>query len=204
MRVLVVYGSKRGGTAELARMVGKAFAERGWSVEVQDAASVGSIDEADAVVVGGALYMNRWHRDAVRFVKRHAAALRDRPVWFFSSGPLDDSARAGDIAPVPQVAALAASIEIKGHMTFGGRLAPDAKGFIASRMAKSSSGDWRDPQHVREWVHLICTHDLPGEVVLPTQRTAEPEPAVVDLRESLVIPDQRTKRPARSRSRSRS
>ena len=200
MLVLVVYGSKRGGTAELARMVGKAFAERGWSVEVRPASDVTTVAGADAVVVGGALYLNRWHRDAARFVKRHAAALRDLPVWFFSSGPLDDSARPGDIAAVPQVQALAASIEAKGHMTFGGRLLPDAKGFVARRMAKTYAGDWRDPQQVREWVHQICTHDLPSEIVLPDQR-ASSEPATVDLREALAIPEQRGKRASRSSSR---
>jgi menaquinone-dependent protoporphyrinogen oxidase len=153
---------------------------------------------ADAVVVGGALYMSRWHRDAVRFVKRHAAALRDLPVWFFSSGPLDDSARDGALAAVPQVQALAAAIEAKGHMTFGGRLQPDAKGFIAHRMAKTTAGDWRDPQQVREWVHQICTHDLPTDIVLTDQRVAT-EPVAVDLRDALAIPEQRTKRGARQR-----
>jgi len=186
MRVLVVYGSKRGGTAELARMVGKAFAERGWSVEVRPAADVTTLSDADAVVVGGALYLNRWHRDAVRFVKRHQVALRDLPVWFFSSGPLDDSARSGDIAPVPQVNTLAAKVEIKGHMTFGGRLSTDAKGFIASRMAKSNGGDWRDPEQVREWVHQICVSDLPPVTALP----AEEDPA--DVRDA--VPSQRRPR----------
>jgi menaquinone-dependent protoporphyrinogen oxidase len=189
MRVLVVYGSKRGGTAELARMVGKAFAERGWSAEVRPAADVTTVADADAVIVGGALYMNRWHRDAVRFVNRHAAALRSQPVWFFSSGPLDHSARSGDIAPVAQVNALAAKVEIKGHMTFGGRLTPDAKGFMARRMAKKSGGDWRDPQQVREWVHQVCTHDLPALMVLP------PDELPADVRDA--IPPQRSKRPAR-------
>jgi len=187
MLVLVVYGSKRGGTAELARMVGKAFAERGWSVEVRPASDVTTPTGADIVVVGGALYMNRWHKDSVRFVKRHAAALRDLPVWFFSSGPLDDTARSGDVAPVPQVNALAASIEIKGHMTFGGRLLPDATGFLARRMAKTSAGDWRDPQQVREWVHQICTHDLPTDILVPSERMA-----AIDVRDA--VPAQRTAR----------
>jgi len=191
MRVLVVHGSKRGGTAELARMVGKAFAERGWSVEVRPAADATSVTQVDAVVVGGALYMNRWHRDAVRFVKRHAAALRDLPVWFFSSGPLDDSARSGVVAPVAQVNALAADIEIKGHMTFGGRLTSDAKGFVASRMAKTHAGDWRDPQQVREWVHQICAFDLPPQTVPPAEK-APAESASVDAHGA--IPAQRTRR----------
>src|SRR3954451_11286718 len=193
MRVLVVYGSKRGGTADLASMVGKAFTERGWLAEIRPAAHVVSIGEVDAVVVGGALYMNRWHRDARRFVKRHAARLRDLPVWFFSSGPLDDSARAGDLAPVAQVNALAASIEVKGHMTFGGRLAPDAKGFVASRMAKTTAGDWRDPEHVREWVHQICAHDLPA--VLPVRGEAR---SAADVCEA--VPAQRSRRSRTSAS----
>jgi len=40
----------------------------------------------DAVVVAGALYMNRWHRHARRFVRGHTPALRGRPVWLVSSG----------------------------------------------------------------------------------------------------------------------
>ena len=161
MRVLVVYGSKRGGTAELARMVGKAFAEHGWSVEVRPAADVASVTGADAVVVGGALYMNRWHRDAGRFVKRHKAALFDLPVWFFSSGPLDDSARSGGIAPVSQVNALASDVEIKGHMTFGGRLTADAKGFGPS--------GWREP--------TPATGATPGTCVNGCTRSAPTCPA---------------------------
>ena len=163
MRVLVVYGSKRGGTAELAGMVGAAFADEGWSVEVHPASDVSGLGGFDAVVVGGALYANRWHRDARRFVKQHAALLREMPTWLFSSGPLGDSAQRAEIAAVPQVNRLAADIRANGHITFGGRLVPDGDGFVARLMAKKMSGDWRDPEQVREWVHRICTHDLVTE-----------------------------------------
>lgn len=100
--------------------------------------------------------MNRWHRDARRFVRRHADALRDRRVWLFSSGPLDDSATAGDIAPVPRVAALLRLVDAHGHTTFGGRLEADARGFVASRMARNTAGDWREPSHIREWAAQIA------------------------------------------------
>jgi len=163
MRVLVVYGSKRGGTAGLAAMVGAAFADEGWSVEVHPASDVSGVGGFDAVVVGGALYANRWQRDARRFVKQHADRLREMPVWLFSSGPLDDSAQAGELAPVPQVTRLAADIRANGHMTFGGRLVPHGDGFVTRRMARTMSGDWRDPEQVRGWVHRICTHDLDAE-----------------------------------------
>jgi menaquinone-dependent protoporphyrinogen oxidase len=187
MKVLVVFGSERGGTAGLARMIGTAFQRRGWTAEVRDAIVPGRVD-ADLVVVGGALYMNRWHSSARRFVRDHERELREAPVWLFSSGPLDDSARAGDIAPVAQVQAIASRLEAHGHMTFGGRLEARPKGMLARQMAKKMAGDWRDPMHCDEWVEQILREfvpttidltvlDRPGMVVLPQQRTGSHAPA---------------------------
>jgi hypothetical protein len=51
----------------------------------------------------------------------------------------------------PSVDALATRIGAAGHITFGGRLAPDAEGFIARAMAKQHAGDWRDWSQVRDW-----------------------------------------------------
>jgi menaquinone-dependent protoporphyrinogen oxidase len=172
MKVLVVFGSKRGGTAGLAAMVGEAFQREGWTAEVRAARMPQPVSDTDLVVVGGALYMNRWHKEARHFVRRNRTALRQLPVWLFSSGPLDDSARPGDLAAVPQLQEIAADIEARGHMTFGGRLEPDAKGFVAHTMAKKSAGDWRDPIHVAEWVHQIVHEFVPVVDLVPAQRTA--------------------------------
>jgi menaquinone-dependent protoporphyrinogen oxidase len=155
MRVLVVHGSKRGGTAGLAEMVGEALRAAGVESEVRPARAVRAVEGYDAVVVGGALYAMRWHRDARRFVRRHARALRGRPVWLFSSGPLDASAAGTEIPPVRQVNRVMERIGARGHVTFGGRLAPDARGFPARAMAKTRSGDWRDRAHVQRWVDSI-------------------------------------------------
>jgi menaquinone-dependent protoporphyrinogen oxidase len=122
---------------------------------VKPARAVKSIDDFDAVVLAGALYASRWHRDARRFAKRFAKALRERPVWLVSSGPLDDSATSKEIPPVKQVAGVMASIGARGHVTFGGRLEPDAKGFPASALAKRNAGDWRDREQVHTWVTSI-------------------------------------------------
>jgi menaquinone-dependent protoporphyrinogen oxidase len=151
MRILVCYGSKRGGTAEIAGIIARTLAARGFQVDLHPASESESVDGYDAVVVGGALYMSRWHRDARRFVRRHTQQLRARPVWLFSSGPLDDSATWNEVPPVDQVQRLMARIGAQGHITFGGRLLPDAKGFIASKMACSLAGDWRDPRIIRAW-----------------------------------------------------
>jgi menaquinone-dependent protoporphyrinogen oxidase len=156
MSVLVTYGSRRGGTRGLAEMVAQGLREEGFTVDVVPAGAVPGVERYDAVVVGGALYAFRWHRAARRFVKRHTARLRQRPVYFFSSGPLDGSASRKDIPPVKGVEKLMRRVDGRGHVTFGGRLSPDAKGFPASAMAKKNAGDWRDPAQVREWVGSIA------------------------------------------------
>src|SRR5262245_60714321 len=103
-KVLVAYGTKNGSTAGIADMIAAELAADGVAVDVQPAAQVRSIDGYDAVVLGGALYAGRWHRDARRFARRYAAGLRTLPVWVFSSGPLDDSADTTQIPAVAQAA----------------------------------------------------------------------------------------------------
>lgn len=168
MRLLVTWGSKRGGTEGIARTLGEALRGEGIDVELLPAAQAMRASGFDAVVVGGALYANRWHRDARRFVSRRAKWLRTVPVWLFSSGPLDDSAAGGAIAPTKDVAALMDRVGAQDHVTFGGRLAPDARGFPASAMARKHSGDWRDPSRIRRW----------GETIARALPAARPRPAV--------------------------
>ncbi|MGO9028047.1 MAG: flavodoxin domain-containing protein [Acidimicrobiales bacterium] len=156
MNVLVAYGSKRGGTAGLAEMISGELTAAGLQAVVRPAREVKSLEGFDVVVVAGALYAFRWHRDARRFVRRHAGELRERPVWLVSSGPLDDSASTKEVPPVKQVAAAMSAIGARGHVTFGGRLEPDAKGFPASAMAKKKAGDWRDPAQVHRWASEVA------------------------------------------------
>ena len=155
MQVLVAYGSKRGGTAGLAAMIGDELTAAGLKSVVRPAKAVQSLDGFDAVVVAGALYANRWHHDARRLVHRVAKGLRERPVWLVSSGPLDGSAVGGGIPAVKQVEREMSRIGARGQVTFGGRLEATAKGFPASAMAKKLAGDWRDLAHVHTWVSGI-------------------------------------------------
>lgn len=155
MRALVTYGSKRGGTAELAEMLAADLKARQLETDVIPAAFVDSLNGYDVVIVGGALYANRWHPDARQFVRRHRKALRSRLVWLFSSGPLGDAYQSPDIPPVRQVAALARKIGARGHVTFGGRLDPDASGLVAHSLAATMAGDWRDPAAIDRWAAEI-------------------------------------------------
>ena len=156
MVVLVAYGSKRGGTKGLAEMLATDLEAEGMEVEVRDAGEVKSVADYDAVVIGGSLYMFRWNKKTRRMVRRCTRELRERPTFFFSSGPLDDSATEKEIPPIKSVAALMARVGATEHMTFGGRMLPDARGFPAGAVAKNNAGDWRDPEHVATWAHRVA------------------------------------------------
>jgi menaquinone-dependent protoporphyrinogen oxidase len=151
MRVLVLFGSKRGGTQGIAETIGSALRELGLGVDVLPPGRAKHLERYQAAIVGGALYANHWPLRLRWYVRRHAAALRRMPVWSFSSGPLDDGAEREEIAPTESVRALLDRILARRHATFGGRLSSDVRGFPASAMAKEHSGDWRNEALIRAW-----------------------------------------------------
>ncbi|MFF9164167.1 flavodoxin domain-containing protein [Streptomyces longwoodensis] len=155
--VLVAYGTTNGSTAGIAETVADVLRKEGLTVRTAPAATVEDVTEFDAVVVGGALYAGRWHKDARRFVRRHRRALRERPVWLFSSGPLDPSASERDIPPVPGVRRTVLRLDARDHVTFGGRLEEGAEGRIARMILRSGKGgDFRDFARIADWAKQIA------------------------------------------------
>jgi menaquinone-dependent protoporphyrinogen oxidase len=154
--VLVAYGTTNGSTAEIAETIAEVLREDGLMVEALPARSVPSAASYDAVVVGGGLYAGRWHKDARRFVRRHGKALAERPLWLFSSGPLDPSASERDIPPVPGVKKAMARLDAKEHVTFGGCLKEGAKGWVARMILRNGKGgDFRDFDRIKAWAARI-------------------------------------------------
>lgn len=155
--VLVAYASKHGSTREIAEAIGATLRATGLAVEVRPARDVRSLDQVAAVVLGSALYAAHWQRDAMRFVRRHDAALRERPVWLFSSGPLDESASRTRL-PVPgPVAAATGDLGARDHRTFGGRLLPDTPGVDPHILATHPTGDFRDWEAIHAWARAIAS-----------------------------------------------
>ncbi|MBO2446040.1 flavodoxin [Actinomadura barringtoniae] len=155
-RILVAHGSKRGGTAEIAEWIGAELCETpGVVVDVRPAAEARDLAGYDAVVIGSAVYVGRWVPEARRFARRHRAALVHLPVWAFSSGPLDRSAQEGEVPPTRSIAKIVERVGARDHVTFGGRLTADAKGFVAARLAKERGGDYRDRDQIRAWARAI-------------------------------------------------
>jgi menaquinone-dependent protoporphyrinogen oxidase len=163
-RILVAYATKHGSTAEIAQAIGRMLAGRGHGVDVLEAAVVADLQGYDAVVLGSAVYMGRWQKDGIELLKRHAATLRSRPTWLFSSGPTggtgdaDTAVHEATAAPmsVPagkDVARWAGEIGARGHATFAGRIGDDMTGLLERWMPR---GDWRDFEVIEAWARSIA------------------------------------------------
>lgn len=155
--VLVAYGTTNGSTARIAETVAEVMSKEGLAAEALPAGSVEDVTRYDAVVVGGGLYAGRWHRDARRFVRRNRRELAVRPLWFFSSGPLDASATEKDIPPVQGVRRAMTRLDARGHVTFGGCLQEGAKGRIAKMIVRNGKGgDFRDFPAIEAWAARVA------------------------------------------------
>lgn len=162
--VLVAFASKHGSTREIAEEIGRVLRDRGVEATVAEARLVRDLAPYRAVVLGSALYAAHWQREANRFVARHLAALRTRPVWLFSSGPLDRSADAGVLPAPPSVAITTDPVGARNHRVFGGRLLADTTGLDPRVLATHPVGDFRDWEAIRAWAASIARDlaELPG------------------------------------------
>jgi menaquinone-dependent protoporphyrinogen oxidase len=159
-RVLVAYASKEGSTAEIAEAVAATLREQGLYAETREATEVRDLEGYDAVVVGSAVYAFHWRSEAVRLLRKNAKQLAGRPVWLFQSGPLDTSAEEKDLALPHKVKKLATKIGIRGYQTFGGKVSPDAKSFLARKMTNGEVRDMRNFDQIHTWAKGVAA-DVP-------------------------------------------
>ena len=142
--VLVAYASKHGSTAEVAEVIAASLCQLGLEVEVSPVSDVDEASRYRGVVLGGALYMGRLHRDARRFLRRHRETLSTLPVAVFAMRPRTLEAK--DVASsreqldhaldrVPEVAPFSVAV-------FGGVVDPEELDFPFNRMLASDACDW--------------------------------------------------------------
>lgn len=162
-RILVAYGSKHGATTEIAEVIGQVIQERGLAVDVLRARAVDDLEPYAAVVLGSAVYVGAWRKEAVRFLKSLEAQLAQRSVWIFSSGPTGD----GD--PVELLngwrlpggqQSLVDRIAPRDIALFHGHIDTAKLGVIERqmiKMVKAQAGDFRDWDAIRAWASGIAS-----------------------------------------------
>ena len=96
VQVLLPLASKHGATYEIAERITAWLPESAAGREAGPTAVLEQADHDpdparfDAVLVGSAVYVGRWLEPARTWVSAHAASLRTRPFWLFSSGPIGE------------------------------------------------------------------------------------------------------------------
>ena len=84
--VLILYASKHGHTAKIARRIEQALAAEGLTPDVHDATRAAELSPSDydGVIVGASIHAGHHEREIVDWAKRHALVLAERPNAFFS------------------------------------------------------------------------------------------------------------------------
>jgi menaquinone-dependent protoporphyrinogen oxidase len=157
MTILVSAASKHGATTAIADALAARLKASGQDAVVHDPESVTSLEPYEAVIAGSAIYMGRWLPVARDFVDRHEAALRERPAWVFSSGPLGEPPQP-DAEP-EETLAIAQRIGARDHRSFAGKIDRDDLGFLERtiiRAVKAPEGDYRDWDAIIGWADQIA------------------------------------------------
>jgi menaquinone-dependent protoporphyrinogen oxidase len=80
--ILVAYATNSGTTEEVAKAVAEELGKKGAQTSVRLVSEINSLEGYDAVVIGAPMIMG-WHREAVKFVKKHAQELSRVPSAYF-------------------------------------------------------------------------------------------------------------------------
>ncbi|GLI28266.1 flavodoxin [Agromyces rhizosphaerae] len=161
--VLVAYATKHHSTAEIAEAIADELRARG---HVAEATEAGHATAAgfDAVVLGSAMYLGRWRREARHFLSHERARLEAMPFWVFSSGPIGEPK--ADAPPEEdkwleprKVIEQAEELGVREHVVFGGRVPEDPGNFMERSMLENTPEEFRDRRdwdEIRAWADRIA------------------------------------------------
>jgi menaquinone-dependent protoporphyrinogen oxidase len=167
MKAIIVYASKHGSTRDIAEFIAERFRQHGMQAEARSVDAAPSPEGYDAVVIGSAVYMEHWMGEAVEFVRRNRTALASRPVWLFSSGPLELGSETISIhdpkLEPKEISELKEAIHPRGHQVFFGALDP-GKLALKYRMLRTlpaaravlPEGDFRNWNEIEAWADSIA------------------------------------------------
>jgi menaquinone-dependent protoporphyrinogen oxidase len=142
--VLIVYASKHGSTEQVARRIGEVLRAEQLSTAIESADAVADLEGFRAVVLGGSIYMGRWHKDANRFLHRHHDALGELPFAVFALGPGRDTPEDFAQSRKQLDHALAGEHDLAPRTiaVFGGVIDPERLRFPFNHMHAVDLRDW--------------------------------------------------------------
>ena len=172
--VVVAAATRHGSTAEVATRIEttlRGHVPPSWTVRMGDLSNVRDLDDADALVLGSAVYLGRWLRPAVKAL-HHVEGFSQLDVWLFSTGPVDGQSEQDLLGlTADDVVASGRAHEhrvfhAREHRVFGGRLDParlSRSERVLVHMTGASSSDRRDWSEIEAWAASIA-HQLTSEM----------------------------------------
>ena len=161
--VLVTAASKHGATMEIAEHLARALEQSAAGMRCGLVATSIPVERGpdpaqyDAVVLGSAVYVGRWLEPARHYAAEHAAALRARPVWLLSSGPIGEPPFPAD--EPHDAESLRSLVGARAHRVFPGRLDKHLLGIGERAMVtamRAPVGDFRDWGALGAWAEEIA------------------------------------------------
>jgi len=171
MRVLIAYASRYGSTQGIAERIAAALRRNGIEATVASARQAGDPVGYDAAVIGSAIYMFHWMKQATKFVRRNSKALATRPVWLFSIGPLGNKAQDAqgrdfcEILEPKEIAEFKWTVKPREHRVFFGAMDGSKLGFWHRLVYKLPAnrdgalfpnGDFRNWGEIDAWAGSIA------------------------------------------------
>ncbi len=161
-KILVAYATKYGATAKIAEKIGLVLREAGLGTDVLAVKSVKDLSPYKAIVLGSAVYIGKWRKDASAFLKANEAALAEKPVWLFSSGPTgkgtpDDLLKGWRFPKALQP--VAERIRPRDMVIFHGDVNSEKLSGVEKWMVKNvkaPAGDFRDWGAITSWAESIA------------------------------------------------
>lgn len=161
-KILVAYASKHGATKAIAEKIADQLRSAGLNTDISNVKDAGNPGNYDALVLGSAVYIGGWRKEAVKFVEQHANSLTKLPVWIFSSGPtgegdpielLDGWMMPDKLKPVFE------QFKPREVVVFHGNVDIQKLNFLEKTLiknVKAPAGDYRDWAAITNWAKSIA------------------------------------------------
>ncbi len=161
--ILVTYASKYGSTREIAVWIGEVLGQAGLKAAVLPVNDVHGLSAYRAVILGSAVYIGKWQKAAVEFVRSQEGVLAKRPVWLFSSGPTGEG-NAVDLVEGKRLPAelepVAERIHPRDVAVFHGNIDPGKINFTEKwaikNFKKKPFGDFRNWTAITAWAKNVA------------------------------------------------
>ncbi len=162
-KILVTYATKYGATKEIAEKIGAVLSQAGLTADVLPVEGVRDLAAYRGVILGSAVYIGKWQKEAAAFLQANEKALAGQPVWIFSSGPSGE----GDPAKLVEgwrlpgdVQAVADRIRPRDVTVFHGNIDLQKINFMekfaVKNVVKKPFGDYRDWNMIAAWAGRVA------------------------------------------------